>query len=449
MHMKTHIALLICALLITAGSSYSQPHIEQGGTPPHLPQAEGEGWYKQKSGTAARLDRVYFFNRDSGWAVGSGVWYKTTNGGNNWEFVPTPYDCIVADILNFKTAIATSGKYIKYTTDAGITWSDTIFVNIGAPTMGPLHAFSLDTIFTFVASREWAKTTDRGKTWTITQRYMPEVDGIHRVFFENSRVGYVTGGLGLCVPTPNPVFSGISKTTDGGKTWNSICTENIIKPPVEDLWGVWAKGDFIILVGDKKCIAVTRNGGINWDTVTTNIQNTQFLGVTFPTSLKGYISGNKGTILTTNDGGISWERQKTTVGYPTDTSENIPLNDIAFVDTLNGWACGYGGTILHTFNGGKTWIKQHLPQPLTTSVSPEPFSLRTSIRYELPEASSVKIRIYNTLGKELEVLDSHGIIESGTHTMEFDGSRYPEGTFYYQIETDCYNGSGKMTKIVY
>lgn len=410
-------------------------------------QAEGEGWYKQKSGTTEQLNRVYFFSQDSGWAVGYQVWYKTTNGGNTWVYVPLPAEYSVADVINPRMAIATNNRYIKYTTDAGVTWSDSIYADINEPQLGPLHAFSLDSIFSFTQFSDWTVTTNRGKSWATTKQDVPGVDDIHRVFFENSRVGYATGNNHEC-EGPGHISSGICRTADGGKTWNSICTENKIR--IEDLWGVWAKDDFIALVGDNTTVAISRNGGMNWDTIPLQSFTEKVLkGVVFVTNNIGYICGNEGIILKTTDGGFQWVKQASTVEIDVDTNVNIILDDIVFIDSLQGWISGKGGTILHTINGGLTWVKQTLPKPLTTSVSPEPFGRKTSITYELPSAMKVKIRIYDVMGKELEVLESPGIQDAGTHSIEFDASRYPEGTFHYQIQTDGFYGTGKMTKVVY
>jgi photosystem II stability/assembly factor-like uncharacterized protein len=411
-------------------------------------QAEGEGWYKQKSGTAARLNRVYFFNRDSGWAVGYQVWYKTTNGGNTWEYVPLPAEYSVADVINPRMAIATNNRYIKYTTDAGVTWSDSIYANINEPQLGPLHAFSLDSIFSFTQFSDWTITTNRGKSWATTKKDVPGVDEIHRVFFENSRVGYATGNLGSC-EGPGHISSGICRTTDGGMTWNSICTENKILPFTEEFWGVWAKDNYIIVIGNMETILISRNAGATWDTISRVSTRELFLSVVFPTPTIGFISATSGIILKTTDAGFTWKKQRTTIEQDIDTISSIFLHDITFIDSLNGWSVGDGGIILHTINGGFTWVKQYLPKPLTTSVSPEPFGRKTSITYELPSAMKVKIRIYDVLGKELVVLESPGIQDPGTHSIEFDGSRYPEGTFHYQIQTEGFYGTGKMTKVVY
>lgn len=433
--------LTLIAVVFVASAVSAQTSIENSGT--RLPQAEGEGWYKQQSGTTARLDRVYFFNRDSGWAYANGVQYKTTNGGTTWEFIPIPSTYSIQYFLNFDTAIASSGRYIKYTTDAGVSWSDTIYVDVGRQAIGPLHAFTLDSIFTFAESDEWSYTTNRGKTWVNVRQHVPGVDQTERLLFENSTVGYVTGGLASCIPPPFPVSSGIAKTTDGGKSWNAICTENKIKSPVEDLYGMWAKGDFIVLVGDYNFIAVSHNGGINWDTISTWPRYEVYFGVNFPTSSTGYICGSSGIILKTTDSGFTWQKQRSTIEQGIDTGISIFLYDVVFVDSLNGWAAGEGGTILRTMNGGQTWVRQSPPlidilQSAVVIIAP----CRYELRYRLPESERVTIELYNVSGVLVRTLIHDDMQAQGDYKIQIPTGGLASGTYFYRIRTDNYQVSG-------
>jgi len=40
--------------------------------------------------TSSSINRIYFYNNNLGFAIGSdGVLYRTINGGNNWNLIPT------------------------------------------------------------------------------------------------------------------------------------------------------------------------------------------------------------------------------------------------------------------------------------------------------------------------------------------------------------------------
>jgi hypothetical protein len=77
---------------------------------------------------------------------------------------------------------------------------------------------------------------------------------------------------------------------------------------------------------------------------------------------------------------------------------------------------------------------------------PNPFNPTTTITYKLPQASSVKLIIYNLLGQEIEVLVD-GYKEAGVHSVEFDASELKSGLYIYKIQASGYIQTRKMTLI--
>jgi hypothetical protein len=63
---------------------------------------------------------------------------------------------------------------------------------------------------------------------------------------------------------------------------------------------------------------------------------------------------------------------------------------------------------------------------------PNPFNPVTAIRYELPQSSSVKLSIYDLLGREVSVLVNEQKAP-GTYEVKFDGSRLASGVYFYQL----------------
>jgi photosystem II stability/assembly factor-like uncharacterized protein len=66
---------------------------------------------------------------------------------------------------------------------------------------------------------------------------------------------------------------------------------------------------------------------------------------------------------------------------------------------------------------------------------PNPFNPSTTIRYELHEAASVQVRVYNVLGQQ--VFDS-GLAQhaAGLHQLEFNGLGLASGVYVYRLEVD-------------
>ncbi len=77
---------------------------------------------------------------------------------------------------------------------------------------------------------------------------------------------------------------------------------------------------------------------------------------------------------------------------------------------------------------------------------PNPFNPSTTIKYSLPEASLTTIKIYNALGKELEVLLNQ-MMPSGTHELVFDAKSLPSGVYFYSIQSGSFSQVKKMLLI--
>ena len=74
---------------------------------------------------------------------------------------------------------------------------------------------------------------------------------------------------------------------------------------------------------------------------------------------------------------------------------------------------------------------------------PNPFNPSTTINYQLPEQSFVSIKVYNMLGETISVLKNE-YQNSGSYSLEFDGSDLPSGTYLYKIQAGSYYEVKKM-----
>jgi hypothetical protein len=74
---------------------------------------------------------------------------------------------------------------------------------------------------------------------------------------------------------------------------------------------------------------------------------------------------------------------------------------------------------------------------------PNPFNPSTTINYSIAEASVVKIAVYNLLGQKVAgIFDEYQ--EAGLHSVTFNASELPSGTYFYTIETPQYKQTKKM-----
>jgi len=64
---------------------------------------------------------------------------------------------------------------------------------------------------------------------------------------------------------------------------------------------------------------------------------------------------------------------------------------------------------------------------------PNPFNPSTTIRYELPHASRVSLKIYNTLGQEVATLVNE-TKAAGVYTVQFDAGNLASGVYFYRLQ---------------
>ena len=125
------------------------------------------------------------------------------------------------------------------------------------------------------------------------------------------------------------------------------------------------------------------------------------------------------------------------------------MRGVSFTDTNNGTVVGSGGKILRTTNGG-TFVNQkssEIPKGFTLYQNyPNPFNPTTNIRFEVPRTSLVKLIVYDILGREVATLVNEKL-GAGSYEVDWSGSGYPSGVYFYRLETEEFIGVKKMILI--
>ncbi|MBU1095930.1 MAG: T9SS type A sorting domain-containing protein [Bacteroidetes bacterium] len=122
-----------------------------------------------------------------------------------------------------------------------------------------------------------------------------------------------------------------------------------------------------------------------------------------------------------------------------DTKNNIRLNaDMAFrrASKTPGWS---------TF---VTDVNENLNVPSEFTLSqnyPNPFNPSTTIKFGLPSASQVKVRVFNILGETVDVLVNQDM-SAGFHSINWNATNLSSGIYFYSIEAKS-NEGGKSFSI--
>ncbi len=74
---------------------------------------------------------------------------------------------------------------------------------------------------------------------------------------------------------------------------------------------------------------------------------------------------------------------------------------------------------------------------------PNPFNPTTTIEFDIPERTFVKIAIYDILGREIEKLVD-GELDAGRYKVNFVAYNLPSGVYFYTMKTAKFTQTNKM-----
>jgi hypothetical protein len=74
---------------------------------------------------------------------------------------------------------------------------------------------------------------------------------------------------------------------------------------------------------------------------------------------------------------------------------------------------------------------------------PNPFNPQTTIRFDIAQATPVRLRVFNAMGQQVATL-AEGTYAPGTHEVTFDASALPSGVYVYRIEAGAFQAMRTM-----
>ncbi|RPI19611.1 MAG: T9SS C-terminal target domain-containing protein [Ignavibacteriae bacterium] len=367
----------------------------------------GDSW-KDVSFDGNNKQDIYFINENTGWLLEGAVLdkfvvSKTLNGGLNWTTQCTyldigPWSIHFAD-QNYGWAtgndIENHNGYIFKTINGGQNWS---YIQIPSIELYSVYFINNATGWIGSDAGKIYKTTDQGNNW-IPLNCLTSNNNIRDVLFLNDNTGWVTGYS----INSDQTIGNIAKSTNGGASWTIAFTGNLIF----------------------YSISVTNNqiSAVGWKTLATT-----------PSSI----------VRSTNNG-LNWFFQNTII-------PDARLNSVAFINENSGIAVGSMGLILKTTNGGGQPIdviniSKNVPNIFYLEQNyPNPFNPSTNICYTLKLSCYVRLSIFDITGKEVSVIVNQKE-NAGNYEVEWDGSNFASGIYFYKLETETFSDTKKMILI--
>lgn len=76
---------------------------------------------------------------------------------------------------------------------------------------------------------------------------------------------------------------------------------------------------------------------------------------------------------------------------------------------------------------------------------PNPFNPVTNIKFEIPKDLNVSIKIYDIVGREVFSFNEYK--KAGSYEVQFDGTNFASGMYFYMLEADGFSDTKKMVLI--
>ncbi len=379
-------------------------------------------WSPQNSGTVADLSDVHFISETTGFVVADlGLLLKTTDGGDTWTSQTLGAGAFDLEGIDFSPSgatgiIATGDGPVFRSIDAGATWT---LVSTGAGDLR--HADWVDESVVWVAGRDGdsAISTDAGASWTYHNT--GAIDRTESIVAVSASEAWLANRSGQ-----------IQHTTNAGVTWS---TQNSgTGADLKDIQMLDASLGYI--AGEDNLVLKTTNGGGTWSNVATAGVGGD--GLHFVDANTGWVVGDFGDIWFTEDGGATWALQ------PSGTAQSF--NRVHFPSATDGWAVGDGGTITH-FSGIATFNEPggDLPSGFEISaVYPNPFNPQAHFSLDLDVSQSVRISVFDALGREVRVLHD-GSLPSGRTAFTLDGNGLVSGVFVVRVAGETNSDARRIT----
>ncbi|MBL7127879.1 MAG: T9SS type A sorting domain-containing protein [Ignavibacteria bacterium] len=243
-------------------------------------------------------------------------------------------------------------------------------------------------------------------------------------------------------------------TNDGG-----TCVWQTYSPPYPNVYSLPATSSGAVLSADADdCGSGTTL--LSTATIIENVDCSLFENIylEFDNDWNAIDEQDSAIVEVSYDGGTSWSSvvawggtdiRNTQESYTLPGADANPSVRIRFRSIQPGWdwwwtidnVCLKGFPVTGLTQNSKIPTKYALMQNY-----PNPFNPTTKIRFDLPKSTQAKLIIYDILGREVTTLVNEKL-NAGSYEVEWNGSSYPSGVYFYRLITKDFSQTKKMLMI--
>jgi hypothetical protein len=346
-----------------------------------------------------------------------GTLYKTTNGGTNWTQVFALSGSFTNGVYMFNTNYGIysgdptgSGQPYQFrvTTNGGTNWNLTPTAPIASSEFGVINAWdwtdsshiwigSANTIPSSTSAKVYRTSTGFYGTWSNVA--VPGTGGTSGCYFQ--AVGFINASSGLVGSSGGD----IRKTIDGGATYTTVT------PPA-------GLGSFAVI----NMNAIKDGSNV----------------------IRMAIQGDTTRIFRTTNLGTTWIRETLPLEATLGQVQHLQFLSANVGFAGLGSAGGIGGFIKYAIPSGIVGNNGVVPESFSLSQNyPNPFNPSTTIKFALPKSGNVTLKIYNSIGKEVETLVNENM-GAGSYEVSYDASQLNSGIYFYRISANGFTDTKKM-----
>jgi len=458
----------------------------------------GINWFSQSSGTTQNLNSVYLINANIGTTVGdNGIVRKTTNSGLNWfsQTVFSSYTLTSVYFIDTNIGIITKSNYnytrsIYRTTNGGIVWNEIYTGSVH--TLRAVDFPNSNSGYLIGDEGDIFKSSNSGANWTFHPAGV--MNWFYDGSFANVNTGWVVGTSGIILhtksggsPVPlaptlvSPPNNSVNISTTPTLTWNTSQGATSYSVQISSIANFQVITDSATVTTTQYQVPAGKLQSGNTYFWRVNASNSAGSSAwssiwNFTTSLSPpitpvLISPPNGSQVTATPL-LDWNDVGSATSYRLQVSEaanfittvidqvsltqsnyqvpngilssNVKYYWRARARNAGGWSPWASAWNFTTSLIGINTIVGEIPTEYYLYTNyPNPFNPSTTIRFDIPKSSQIKIIVYNSLGKKISELVNDKL-NAGSYEVEWNALDHPSGMYFYKFETNEFMDVRKM-----